>query len=784
MKKTLAFMCAVTIAASSTVMPIGAAETPAIMPTASEDIVIAPKPIKQPVTEPTTEDMERLIKIVKPKLDVPADFTEFSWNFNAPTYSRDGAWHFTWSNKDGDKHVSASADPDGNITSYSYYDRESRGGNKLPKFTKEALAKTAVKAFAALCEQPASKMKLTASTFTGFYSHSFSYTFTRFENGIIVPDNTASVPVDDDTGKVTAVSCNFNYGLTFDSTAKFDEASAKDALSEAQTMHLSYRLKTEYDDDGNRIGRTAYLVYTPEVSYLAFDAESGKVHTERNTWRIADAPTASGGSLKNEAAFDSAAAESAEGGYTLSEEELAELAVLESLITKDEAIKTILENGDLYIDPAATAVEAQLIRQRDYGVLPANGEAAEDTFVWQLRFSAPYLEQNEKNGYFSPYMNATVDAHDGSLISFRANVPDYSYYINDYKTEALPTLVFSPDEAADKFYAFAEKVVPEKISNTRLSSNNDSVVIGYITENGKTDKERYDVPIYRVSRVNFVRVNEGVDFTYNNVTGAVDRVTGKVTQFGYNWYDDVTFESPKEAITPEAAYRVLLDSNGFGLNYEINSNYTYNRYLADRDAGAYIDYAALYENEIYTRLVYSGYKYGSTTVSALGGELITYNGTPYQEKAPFVYDDISGHWAEHDIRMLCDLDIGLEGASFQPDTAITENEFSILMNALSVYVPYHEGRDETVPGDGTLTRTDAVKMLIDAAGYYKIAAMPDIFITDFADNSELLREDVGFIAIARGLGLVIGDANAFRPYDNITRAEAVTLLVNFVELSK
>ena len=77
-----------------------------------------------------------------------------------------------------------------------------------------------------------------------------------------------------------------------------------------------------------------------------------------------------------------------------------------------------------------------------------------------------------------------------------------------------------------------------------------------------------------------------------------------------------------------------------------------------------------------------------------------------------------------------------------------------------------------------------MKYVIDAAGYYKVAAMPDIFITDFADNSDLKREDVGFIAVARGMKLVQGDDALFRPYESITRAEAATLAVNFLKASE
>ena len=270
------------------------------------------------------------------------------------------------------------------------------------------------------------------------------------------------------------------------------------------------------------------------------------------------------------------------------------------------------------------------------------------------------------------------------------------------------------------------------------------------------------------------------DFTYNNISGSVDRVTGKVTRFLYTWYDDVIFESPADAITPEQAYKVLLDSDGFGLNYEINSNYTYNQYLAEKENG-YIDSDELYDAQKYTRLVYSGYDYLSTTVSAIEGNIINYSGNTVKREKDIVYSDIADHWAKDDIQKLSDLGIGFDGTEFAPDSEITLTEYMYLLNSFGKYLQKMSFEDEQA--DMPITRTQAVKYIIDSAGYYKIATLPDIFITDFADNSELKRADTGFIAIARGLGLVEGSANMFRPYDNITRAEAITLIFKLVKLS-
>ncbi len=743
-----------------------------------EVTVSAPsKPVLSSSNEPTTDELEKIIKLVKPKLDVPEECTSFDWNYTAATFYNQASWRMTWYDKEYTKEVNIVCDDNGNIISYNFYENNRDRTTKLPEFSKEKLAKVASDFLKTLAPDAAENMKLESSYASSLYSKSFIYNFQRYENGVIVPDNSASVTVNYVTGKPTAMNIGYNRYVTFEGTPSVDSETAKKLLTENQKMLLSYKLRTEYDDNGNKTNRIAYLVYTPEISYLSVDALTGKVYTERNTWSVlatggAGASDKFLGSVNGSLMEDAAESESE---YQLTEEELAQLDVLENLITREEAIKIITGNKYLHIEPEATAIEAQLRQVHNYDYyIPANGKEDydSDNYQWKITFSAPYKASSE-TGYYRPYMNATVDAQTGSIISFSSSAPGYDYYEITEKT--LPELKYTKENASEIFTEFAKTVIPELVEKTRLSNTYDSNVIKYLeSADGKS------IPVYRTSSVNLVRVNEGVDFTYNGIDGAVDLVTGKITRFSYNWYDDVVFESPKNAITANDAYRVLLDSDGFGLNYEINSNYTYNKYLEDQKDG-FINYDELYTTEQYTRLVYSGYNYLSTTVLALTGEMVNYSGLPVQRKSETDYNDISGHWAEKDIRTLVDLGFSFDGTEFKPDSFITYEEFEKLMQFFGKYVS--ENIVENLDKNVKFTRTDAVKCIIDAQGYYKIASMPDIFITDFADNSELLREDVGFIAIARGFGLVQGDMGKFRPYDNITRAEAVTIIMNFIKLS-
>ncbi len=765
MKKVIALVMALSLAAS----PVFAA--PLLISPASVDIAAE----KAQPTEPTAEDLERLLKIVRPLIYVPEECTVFDWYYNTPNYYNQGYWSLSWHDTGYNKSVSASCDPDGHVLSYGCddYSKPRSSALVLPKYTKDSLEDAACQKLAALCPEAASHMKLTSSECGSRYLNYYTYYFTRYENGVIVPDNTASVSLDYTDGHLVQMQCNYDYGMSFSDTAALAEADAKNALAEKQTMKLSYQLKTERDDEYRVISRKAYLVYRPELSYLSVDAVTGDVYTERNTWNVRTMEDYAGGMNTATAEFASmkmyADEAVAEEGYQLSEEELAALDTLNTLISKEDAIRAVTENAALYIDPDATAVSANLTKQTaSYYDRPAN-DTAEPRYVWSLSFSAPYRTSSAENGYYTPYMSATVDASSGAVLSFRSSVPGFDYYVNDARTLDLPVRTYTKEQASELFSAFAAVQLPAYVPLTRLAEATDTIVLDY------ENREKWENPTYRCANIRLVRVNEGVDFPYNAINGTVDLVTGKIVSFSYTWYDDVTFESPAAVITPEEAYRALLDADGFGLNYEINSNYTYKQYQQDANKG-YVDYSTLYETERYTRLVYSGYRWNTTSVSALTGELLDASGDVYAPADAHEYDDISGHWAEADIRMLADLGVGFPGKSFRPDDPITPDDFRLLAG----YFTYIE-EDEVPENAAFLTRTKAVKLLIRAAGFEKIAAMPDIFITDFADNSDLVREDVGAIAIARGFGFIEGDMGVFRPYDTLTRAEAARLLLRYVQ---
>ena len=724
-------------------------------------ITIAEEPAEEifynTIDEPTPEMMEEMIVRVRPLIDVPEHYTEFDWNFNnGYKYGYSSTWNFYWSDNETGE-IGVACDTEGRIIGYEVYNYARERKAVLPEYSPEELQPIA-QAFIDKTSPFLKGMDLrleSVSYPSVYYNHLYTYYFVRYENDIPVPENIVSVSVNHVTKQVESYGCNMSLDVDFQKPENMiSEEKAKELLSETQEMVLSYKMKTEYDDEGNIKSRKAYLVYTPLLSYISVDATTGSIYTKRNTWQAIEPTFGAMGSTTNDALMkDELATEESElGRYQPTEQELEQIALLESLITKDEATKVILGNDDLYIIENAYLADARLTKRYNNALpLLENGEKQEQ-YVWDLYFLEP------GDTYLG--MDAVVDAKTGELISYNAELP-YTYSYEEYKLEE-PKIVFSNEQAIEIASEFIKKQQPEKFEKVVYSSSSDYSIYKYI-ENEIGDS----IPCYRANRLNFVRQNEGIDFTYNSFNIGVDRATGKITRYSYTWYDDVEFESPKDAIDAKDALMALYSYEGFGANYEINSNYTYIE-------GRYDSVNA----DIYSRAVYSAYAPVTTTIRAVDGKPIDYSGEEIVFGETFgKYTDIENHWAKETIERFTWIGYGPEGNEFRPDDKISAQEFFELCESVRIYGNY-EGTENLE----SLTRMQAVELLIDSLGYSKVAKLENVFITDFADNADFKPEDIGYAAIARGFGLIEGDGENFRPYDTLTRAEALTIIENAVEL--
>lgn len=787
--------------------------------------------------EPTNEQLERIIKIVKPKLDVPEQCSEFNWYYTAKNVYGDTSWRLTWktkteNNKESER-VIVRCDENGNLTSYMHRKGNNEYGS-LPGYSKDALEKNATDFISKVVPQAAANVKLESVNCYGIYSNQYTYKYVRYIDGYKFPDNYISIDVDYTSGRIASMSVNYDYEIDIKKyNSIIAPEKALEILGTRKKMQLEYMTKTEKIEGKNTV--KAFLVYVPQEEYVAIDAETGEIYDTKSVWNVKTEDSVSnfgeavGGGYNSK--FDDA--EEKENSYILTDEETNSVNILEGLISKEEAIKAVTSNPYLYIDSALTAVEATLEKNNlsNENSLYKNDNGS---YIWYIYFSNPVFDDK----YYSDVSAyAEINAENGNLISYSCNLNDYIYYRE--KLSDVPEVKYNKEKAQAIAEEFLKAYADSKFSNTVENEYYQTNVISRIENGGDITSE-----VYGAHRFSYTRINEGVTLNRNYINVGVDGVTGKIFSYNYNWWTNVEFESVNGIITPEQALAAYVSNDGYGLIYEKNTTYIYTPVTAsskkdvcsafvaslaatlindgdidkvidkyaekidrtklkqllynekenelmdficeyfgvnfeeiNESASEYIDSSMFYDKISEARLVYTCYDVPSDYVSPFSGKLLKYNGEEYKfDSDIYAYDDLEGHWIKTDAELLADVGIGFGGGSFKPDANITADEFVKLAEAMNVCLK--------LDSQAEIKRIDAIKALLNCFGYEKVAKLNGIYVTDFEDNGAISQDDIGYTAIAYGLGIIKGDGKNADIYSKLTRAQAVSLLINTLKYLK
>ncbi|WP_164472857.1 S-layer homology domain-containing protein [Cohnella candidum] len=176
--------------------------------------------------------------------------------------------------------------------------------------------------------------------------------------------------------------------------------------------------------------------------------------------------------------------------------------------------------------------------------------------------------------------------------------------------------------------------------------------------------------------------------------------------------------------------------------------------------------------------------------------------------ANVAFSDISGHWAEANIKQAISNGMvsGYPDGTFKPNHTVTRAEFAVmLMNALgqqgdgasltftdkakigawaqkavaqAVKAGIINGyEDGSFRPNAVITRSEMAVMITKALGQSTEATS----VTGFADDKDIPAWAKGAVAAMKELGLVEGKgSNAYAPGDQTTRAEAVTVLLKML----
>ena len=678
--------------------------------------------------EASPENMTQVLTLVKEKITVPDELTQFDYQFYSGSAGEPASWYFSWRDEEYQSRMTVYCDSSGHITSYSY--RPGTSSPYVPVYLKTELKGRADAFLAAAAPEILTSLEYAGCSSGGVWNGTYTYRYTRVENHIPMPENTVSVTVNFETGTVVGFESSWLYDATIpEALSALTREEAAGLIADNASMQLSYRRRMNEDGTAE-----AYLVYTPTVSYIAVDAKTGEVYLTKNEWLSSSAAESADSAANTEES-------AADGGVVLTEEEQKRIEELAGLITASEAVRSVTSRSELLLGGNLSSVTTSLSN---------SGTQEDPAYVWNISFSDPAAQSGYRSSTgLSVYANASVDAHTGRLLSFYAEPGDY-YDLETGEWQSV-TVHYTLEEAQAVLEAFLRSELPDYYEQTVFSSSGTDYIASF----------EQNQPVYGGYSYRYNRINESIEYTYDYLCGSVDGITGKIYSYSYHWDDNLTFESPADAISEQEAMEAYLALDGYGLVYEIHSVHS----LDEDSQDAYSVH-----NEI--RLVYTP-DISPAIISPFTGKQLNYDGSEYTPSAEaYEYNDITGHPAVRSIRLLADIGIGFPGGSYQPEKAVTEEEFLSTLSSLFFYEPLNSN-----PQNTSICRETAIRAVISALGLEKVASLDGIYQADFTDAEQFPAGFTGYAALAQGLGLTKVFGDALSPERLLTRGEMAGLLI-------
>ena len=528
--------------------------------------------------------------------------------------------------------------------------------------------------------------------------------------------------------------------------AKTAQADAAAPLKSTLSLRLEYILP---DSDSTQ----AVLCYLPNSGHEFYvDAQSGKLvdltALEEEMYRFAGMGGAAGDSG---AASDTAAAETEE---SLSEAEQAGIAQMEGVLssqTLDSALRAVTEYG---------LAGYELVSAR-FSVGTAEGDEAAPV-TCALRYS----KSGDKGVATRSF---TVDARTGEVQRLSSYIP----WSEDDQA------VLTQAEAQAKAEAFLKARFGDRYSHLALYETPGQEAVPLDSEQSVS-----------AWSFRFARQENGCFFPDQYYTVRVDATDGSVCGLSYYYDEAVTFASPEGVLSADAALDAWMDTYTVTLGYLLVPET-----LTGSDAVSQrliqMGFASFY----HLKLGYALEREDSLRgIDAKSGEPVGY--AWQTADSGLTYSDIAGTWAETDVLRLARFNVGYAGGVFQHAKELTQWDLVCLLYSLrytlidpadpeqdrdGVYaIAYQmgilsrEGRDD----EAVLTRGELVRYLLDAAGYGSVARLEGIFTCSYTDRAAIPAGELGYAALAQGLGLISGTYNGTAA---ATRGQAAAMLCRLME---
>lgn len=362
--------------------------------------------------------------------------------------------------------------------------------------------------------------------------------------------------------------------------------------------------------------------------------------------------------------------------------------------------------------------------------------------------SANYLRSNDGTylitmSYISGTASktVTVNAINGTPVEFENST---MLLTNSAKTDQTETI----NEFVEKYYSeYLDKTVRYQ-----------------------TLTEDYTVCLYE-------RQVDGIPYKSNGLYICFDNY-GTLRYVSFAW-DNAEFKIPDEMLNSEDAYKMFFQRCGLELSYFKRDN-----------------------NQLTP--VYKKSSSGTGIIDASTGRQLNYDGTYYYSEKYLNYIGLNTHYAAEAATKLSDCDIYVSSGGVFLNDNISQQEYLLLISELisgtkpilnttgiltddqrEMLYKYMISKgilaNEEVAYTNYITRADAVKYLIRVLGYGVVGDMSEIFIRHFSDTDTIPKQLVGYIELARSMGIVNGHGdNTFRPNEYVTNGDSLIMVYNYL----
>ena len=681
----------------------------------------------------TTQDarLAQVTQAVKDTLDL--DTSEYS-SFYGECYDQTlvSQWSLYWEGSAGT--LSIDALEDGTITGY-YLSQEEAGSAGLPSYPSgdPAQAKETAQAFLSKVLSPGlESVQLEESSGSDRLGRNqYRFSGDILFHGLPSPLS-CSITVDGESGQVTNFHRDVSYGNYLGTVPS--PTPAVTAQAAAQSLKSSLSLKLEYvlPEDG---GAQAVLRYVPDSRDEYYvDAQTGAL-VNLTELEAGLGNMGMGGGSSSE---DSAAGTPENGLSQAEQEGIQKLEGVLSKETLDGQLRAVTQYG----------LEDYTLSSASYRLIEAT-ETQEEQVLCTLRYLLPGTDETASRTF-------TVDAKTGQVEDLWSYLP--------WDEDQKPSLTQA--EAQTQAEAFLQSFCPDRSAKLAL----------YQGPQGEVQSTYF---------FTFARQENGYFFPEHFYGVEVSAEDGSICGLSYSYDDGVTFDSPDGLISAQEAVDVWMDTYTVTLGYlQVPEKLS----ADDPEAAPYLQLGltAFYRLKLGYGLDREG--------SYLGVDAKT--GQPVQRETAaasgLTYSDLSGHWAQGAVEALARYNVGYDGGTFAPGQAMTQWDMVCLLFSVENYpldpaaatrqerdmayaAAYRTGAlTRTERQDGApLTRSQAVKLLLNAEGLKAAAQLTGIYTCSYTDKSSIPSEDLGYAALAQGVGMVQG---AWAGDRTATRAEGAVML--------